>query len=78
MSSARAFATRSRPPALRPPLSNWVQLETSCKRVMGGRGDRTERVWLNYVLPEEGTSMDSLLTGTTPLTVVDLFAAREG
>ena len=32
-------------------LSDWVQLETSCKCVMGARGFRTERVWLNYMPP---------------------------
>ena len=29
-------------------LSDWVQLETRSKCVMGSRGPRTERVWLNY------------------------------
>jgi DNA adenine methylase len=32
-------------------LSDWVQMETSCKCVMGSRGRRTERVWLNYTMP---------------------------
>jgi DNA adenine methylase len=32
-------------------LANWVQMETNCKCVMGSRGFRTERVWLNYTMP---------------------------
>ena len=35
-------------------LSDWVQLETSCKCVMGSRGPRSERVWLNYLPPDGG------------------------
>jgi DNA adenine methylase len=30
-------------------LSDWVQMETRCKCVMGSRGARCEKVWLNYV-----------------------------
>ena len=32
-------------------LSDWVQMETSTKCVMGSRGPRTEKIWLNYNLP---------------------------
>ena len=35
-------------------LSDWVQMETNCKCVMGSRGQRTERVWLNYTMPGGG------------------------
>jgi DNA adenine methylase len=35
-------------------LADWVQLEASCKCLMGSKGPRTERVWLNYT-PDGGT-----------------------
>jgi DNA adenine methylase len=35
-------------------LWDWVQLEKSTRCVMGGRGRRIERVWLNYELPGGG------------------------
>jgi len=35
-------------------LSDWVQLERSTRCVMGARGPRTERVWMNYELPGAG------------------------
>jgi DNA adenine methylase len=35
-------------------LSDWVQIETRSTCVMGDRGLRSERVWLNYTLPGGG------------------------
>ena len=35
-------------------LADWVQMETRSKCVMGDRGPRIERVWLNYKLPGGG------------------------
>jgi len=32
-------------------LADWVQLERSTRCVMGSRGPRTEKIWLNYNLP---------------------------
>ena len=35
-------------------LSDWVQLEAGCRCLMGNKGLRTEKIWLNYQMPGGG------------------------